>query len=172
MKKFITTILAVTVVCTSALYAQLPNIIRDDIVINGLSLGAKYSKDQIVAALGQPDSINTILDESGYITTYHYGTDYFQQTEESLLVEFVITNPRFKFNNFISVGDPITRVALLGGTIADDEVVNYHGVLLKYKRWKVAKELNSNAYYSFSTLFYYDNEGFITKIAVVYYYWL
>ena len=38
MKKIITTILAVTVVCTSVLYAQLPNIIRDDMVINGLTL--------------------------------------------------------------------------------------------------------------------------------------
>ena len=172
MKKLIITILAVTVVCTAALYAQLPNIIRNDIVINGLSLGAKYSKDQIVAALGQPDSINTILDESGYVTTYTFATDTFRQTEDSLLVDFRTINPRFKFNNFISVGDPIARVALLGGTITDDEVVNYHGDLLKYKRWKVAKELNSNAYYSFSTLFYYDSRGFITKIAVVYYYWL
>ena len=172
MKKIIITILATITVCTAALYAQLPNIIRNDVVINGLSLNTKYSKEQIIEALGQPDSIDTTLDESGYITTYHYGTDYFQQTEESLLVEFVITNPRFKFNNFISVGDPIARVALLGGTITDDEVVNYHGDLLKYKQWKVAKELNSDIYYSLSTLFYYNNKGLITKISVIFSYWL
>ncbi len=38
MKKIIITVLAVAVVCISALYAQLPNIIRDDMVINGLTL--------------------------------------------------------------------------------------------------------------------------------------
>ena len=38
MKKIITTILATTAVCTSIIYAQLPNIIRDDMVINGLTL--------------------------------------------------------------------------------------------------------------------------------------
>lgn len=156
----------------STLHAQTSTIICNNVAINGLALCKKYTQEQIIEALGQPDSIDTTLDESGYITTYHYGTDYFQQTEESLLVEFVITNPRFKFNNFISVGDPITRVALLGGTITDDEVVNYHGDLLKYKQWKVAKELNSDIYYSLSTLFYYNNKGLITKISVIFSYWL
>ena len=172
MKKIIITILATITICTAVLYAQLPNIIRDDVVINGLSLNTKYSKEQICEALGQPDSIVTALYESGYVTSYHYGTDYFRQTEEGAIVEFFVTNPRFKFNNFISVGDPIARVALLGGTITDDEVVNYHGDLLKYKQWKVAKELNSDIYYSLSTLFYYNNKGLITKISVIFSYWL
>ncbi len=172
MKKIITTILATIAVCTAALYAQLPNIIRDDVVINGLSLNTKYSKEQICEALGQPDSIVTALYESGYVTSYHYGTDYFRQTEEGAIVEFFVTNPRFKFNNFISVGDPTARIVLLGGVVENGEFIDRNGNNITYKSWQVPKELYADKHYSLEILFNYDNNERITKISAIYGQWL
>ena len=172
MKKIITTILTTITICSATLYAQLPNIIRNDVVINGLSLNAKYSKEQICEALGQPDSIVMALYESGYVTSYHYGTDYFRQTEEGAIVEFFVTNPRFKFNNFISVGDPTARIVLLGGVVENGEFIDRNGNNITYKSWQVPKELNTDKHYSLEILFNYDNNERITKISAIYGQWL
>ena len=172
MKRFIITILAVTVVCVSALYAQLPNIIRNDMVINGLTLCQSYTQEQMIAALGQPDSISVYTGEAGVINKYYYGKDFFTVIEEErLFVDFTVTNPRFKFNNFISVGDPVARVVLLGGIITNSELVNRHGVLVKYKMWRLAKETNEDKHYSSIIKFAYDDEGCITKIEAIYNRW-
>ena len=69
MKKIIITVLATITVCTAVLYAQLPNIIRDDIVINGQTLCQSYTKEQMIEALGQPDSINIFTGDVGTIHT-------------------------------------------------------------------------------------------------------
>ena len=107
MKKIITTILATTAVCTSIIYAQLPNIIRNDMVINGLTLCNSYTKEQMIEALGQPDSISVFTSEAGVINKYYYGNDFFTVIEEGqLFVDFTVTNPRFKFNNLLALATP------------------------------------------------------------------
>ena len=172
MKKIIITILAVTVVCTATLYAQLPNIIRNDMVINGLALCQSYTQEQMIEALGQPDSISVFTNEAGVINEYYYGKDFFTViAEDNYFVDFTVTNPRFKFNNFISVGDPVARVSLLGGIITNSELVNRHGVLVKYKIWRLAKETNKDKHYSSVIKFAYDDEGLITKIEAIFYQW-
>ena len=172
MKKIIITILAVTVVCTATLYAQLPNIIRNDMVINGLTLCQSYTQEQMIAALGQPDSINIFTGDVGTTHTYYYNSDYFTVIEDgNYFVDFIVTNPRFKFNNFISVGDPVAKVALLGGIVESCEFANRNGELIKYKLWRLAKETNKDKHYSSSIKFVYDDEGLITKIEAIFYQW-
>ena len=148
------------------------NIIRDDMVINGLTLCNSYTKEQMIEALGQPDSISVFTSEAGVINKYYYGNDFFTVIEEGqLFVDFTVTNPRFKFNNFISIGDPVARVTLLGGTIEEREVIDPKGVLWKYKLWHIPKELNADKHYSLSTLFYYNDEGKIIEIATIFNSW-
>ena len=172
MKKIIITILATTAVCTSIIYAQLPNIIRDDMVINGLALCQPYTKEQMIEALGQPDSISVFTSEAGVINKYFYGNDFFTVIEEEqLFVDFTVTNPRFRFNNFISVGDPVARVSLLGGIITNRELVNRYGVLMKYKVWRLSKDTNEDKHYSSTIKFAYNDEGYITKIESIYNLW-
>ena len=172
MKKIITTILATTAVCTSIIYAQLPNIIRNDMVINGLTLCNSYTKEQMIEALGQPDSINIFTGDVGTTHTYYYGSDFFTVIEEGqLFVDFTVTNPRFKFNNFISIGDPVARVSLLGGIITNRELVNRYGVLMKYKVWRLSKDTNEDKHYSSTIKFAYNDEGYITKIESIYNLW-
>ena len=169
MKKFITTILATTAVCTSIIYAQLPNIIRDDMVINGLTLCQSYTQEQMIAALGQPDSIILYTNDSGAFRKYYYGIDYFRVTaEDDYFIDFKVTNSHFRFNNFISVGDPVARVSLLGGIIQDFEVVNYNGQPVKFKNWQISKDVNEDKYYSSSINFVYNNNGNIESISAVY----
>lgn len=170
--RIVTIVIAMLVGVSFVRCAPNSDIIRDDVVINGLSLNAKYSKEQICEALGQPDSIVTALYESGYVTSYHYGTDYFRQTEEGAIVEFFVTNPRFKFNNFISVGDPTARIVLLGGVVENGEFIDRNGNNITYKSWQVPKELNTDKHYSLEILFNYDNNERITKISAIYGQWL
>ena len=172
MKKIIITILATITVCTAVLYAQLPNIIRDDMVINGLTLCQSYTKEQMIEALGQPDSIMVYTDESGVINRYCYEASYFTVTEEgNCFVDFVVTDSKFKLNNFISVGDPAARVTLLGGIINDVELTNHEGNLVKIRNWRISKDVNEDKYYSSSINFVYNNEGYITEIEAVYNLW-
>ena len=164
MKKIITTILATVAICTSVLYAQLPNIIRNDMVINGLTLCQSYTQEQMIAALGQPDSIKHLDMDSGKVIIYHYNQDSFTiAASDSLLTDFKITTPRFKLNNFICVGDPVARVALLGGTVTD-YVITHNGDVVKYKHW----DLPSTKDYSSSIIFYYDSNNVITKIVATF----
>ena len=149
------------------------NIIRDDMVINGLTLCNSYTKEQMIEALGQPDSINIFTGDVGTTHTYYYGSDYFTVIEDgNYFVDFIVTNSRFSFNNFISIGDPVARVSLLGGVTENREFTNSNGVPIKYKLWRLAKETNEDKHYSSSIKFIYNDEGYITKIEAVYYQWL
>lgn len=169
MKRFIITILTVTDICASVLYAQLPNIIRNNMVINGLTLCQSYTQEQMIAALGQPDSIILYTNDSGAFRKYYYGIDYFRVTaEDDYFIDFKVTNSHFRFNNFISVGDPVARVSLLGGIIQDFEVVNYNGQPVKFKNWQISKDVNEDKYYSSSINFVYNNNGNIESISAVY----
>lgn len=140
------------------------NIIRDDMVINGLALCQSYTQEQMIEALGQPDSIKHHDMDSGKVIIYHYNQDSFTiAANDNLLTDFKITTPRFKLNNFISVGDPVARVALLGGTVKD-YVVTHNGENIKYKHWG----LPSTKDYSSSIIFYYDSNNIITKIVAIF----
>ena len=169
MKRFIITVLATITICTAALYAQLPNIIRNDMVINGLTLCQSYTKEQIIEALGQPDSIILYTNDSGIFRKYYYGTDYFRvAAEDNYFIDFKVTNSHFRLNDFISVGDPVARVSLLGGIIQDFEVINYNGQPVKFKNWRISKDVNEDKYYSSSINFVYNNDGNIESISAVY----
>ena len=89
------------------------NIIRDDMVINGLTLCQSYTKEQMIEALGQPDSIMVYTDESGVINRYCYEASYFTVTEEgNCFVDFVVTDSKFKLNN-----SPFFGLSKIVGTI-------------------------------------------------------
>jgi hypothetical protein len=79
--------------------------------VNGLRLMGKYSKDQILDALGQPDSITTFTSEGDIYTDYCYpGGDDFCFLEHRLL-SFNLKNPgAFSINDQIEVLSSIERV--------------------------------------------------------------
>ena len=162
--RIVTIVIAMLVGVSFVRCAPNSDIIRDDMVINGLTLCQSYTQEQMIAALGQPDSIKHLDMDSGKVIIYHYNQDSFTiAASDSLLTDFKITTPRFKLNNFICVGDPVARVALLGGTVTD-YVITHNGDVVKYKHW----DLPSTKDYSSSIIFYYDSNNVITKIVATF----
>ena len=167
--RIVTIVIAMLVGVSFVRCAPNSDIIRNDMVINGLTLCNSYTQEQMIEALGQPDSIILYTNDSGAFRKYYYGIDYFRVTaEDDYFIDFKVTNSHFRFNNFISVGDPVARVSLLGGIIQDFEVVNYNGQPVKFKNWQISKDVNEDKYYSSSINFVYNNNGNIESISAVY----
>ena len=110
--------------------------------INGLEVNKAYTREQIIDALGEP----SIEDEHGYYyftyistlvmapavdTTRTFraakevadGFGYIRKNGDTLRFQvFFITSDRFAVNDYIRVGDPVTKVYDMGGqTMEGDE---------------------------------------------------
>ena len=110
--------------------------------INGLEVDKAYTREQIIDALGEP----SIEDEHGYYyftyistlvmapvvdTTRTFraakevadGFGYIRKNGDTLRFQvFFITSDRFAVNDYIRVGDPVTKVYDMGGqTMEGDE---------------------------------------------------
>ena len=117
--------------------------------VNGLIIGEKYTKNQIIAALGKPDYING--------GSYIYGRSYFNfDTYDNTFTEFSIVNDkRFvtmtkEFSGGLRVGDKLSKAKQTKCPIKREEsdyICFWH-----YGDWA-------------SWVVYYDKNGIITAIA-------
>jgi len=100
-----------------AVQAQAQNIVTDDIVLNGLVIGEKYSRVKILSALkGHPTNIKTPKEMDEYPEDYifYYGKNAFYW-QTGIFWGFDVYTPTFCLNNCIRVGDDISKIDLLKG---------------------------------------------------------
>ena len=75
--------------------------------VNGLKIGEKYTKNQIIAALGQPDEIRG--------TSYIYGrSSFYFDSYDNTFVEFYVEDQRFitmtkEISGGLRVGDNVSK---------------------------------------------------------------
>lgn len=122
--------------------------------VNNLVVCRMYdTQEQIFEAIGeQPDSIVPPQPSNECPNTYlfYFGDDYVEWAEGELYSIRLYT-PRFAFNDKIRVGDNISKLAELGGTL--ENVKN--GLTMWYPDTHIE---------GLQTCFYYDETGKITII--------
>ncbi|MBQ0054115.1 MAG: hypothetical protein KBS89_06655 [Bacteroidales bacterium] len=116
--------------------------------VNGLKVGEKYTKNQIIAALGKPDNING--------NTYEYGSSYFNfDYVDNTFTGFCIVNDK----RFLTMTEEISGGLRIGDNVS------------KVKQTKCPKKLEKPNYISFWHYgdwadwdVEFDNNGTITYI--------
>lgn len=132
-------------------------IVKDAIVINGLQVGEKYTREQLVQALGVPTKIQepAEFDEYPNAYTYFYGKDYFHWIDGEFY-GFALYSTAFQVNGLIRVGLPITKIDLLGGFKAYEKTARVQVI-----SWTPSKE---GLYQWLSLDCYYNTNNVITSI--------
>ena len=151
--------------------------------INGLEIGKFYTREQYLEALGgQPYSEG---DEAYHYLTYKtamalaptaglelidikktetkydlFGYSAWQGYEGFYFASFFIHSDKYAINDYVRVGDPVSKVRDMGGTVMD---VNYDGY--KYLYWAPEgspddPQIEWGCYPRFG----YDDNGIITEI--------
>ena len=150
------------------------------ISVNGLDFNEQYTPLEVLSALGEPNTDTTIMMFDEFLskdvqryprayadiefpdTTYSYTyetndvVDYIDFDNNERLVYINIETTRFSINNFLKVGDNISKVEKMGGTLKryDDD----------YIYWKPTTD---NTIYSELGLDIFHNEdNIITKLHI------
>jgi len=92
-------------------------IITDAIAVNGLQTGEKYTLDEILDALGmEPTELRTPTPYDEYNEAYEirYGKDRFSYIDGEFY-GFTIWTRKYAVNNYIRIGDPISKIKVMGG---------------------------------------------------------
>ena len=150
--------------------------------INGLEVDKAYTREQIIDALGEP----SIEDEHGYYyftyistlvmapavdTTRTFraakevadGFGYIRKNGDTLRFQvFFITSDRFAVNDYIRVGDPVTKVYDMGGQTMEEE--DRSRIYWAPEGSPEEPWIEWNCY----PAFYYDDNGIITDIELYY----
>ena len=150
--------------------------------INGLEVDKAYTREQIIEALGEP----SIEDEHGYYyftyistlvmapavdTTRTFraakevadGFGYIRKNGDTLRFQvFFITSDRFAVNDYIRVGDPVTKVYDMGGQTMEEE--DRSRIYWAPEGSPEEPWIEWNCY----PAFYYDDNGIITDIELYY----
>ena len=154
--------------------------------INGLEVDKAYTREQIIEALGEP----SIEDEHGYYyftyistlvmapavdTTRTFraakevadGFGYIRKNGDTLRFQvFFITSDRFAVNDYIRVGDPVTKVYDMGGSVRDIKNTDGGGKLYWWASFVTDYIEDEDLMYN--PAFWYDKNGIITKIELYY----
>ncbi len=78
--------------------------------IGGLLLEHQYTHEQVVSALGIPQSYKAINDGSlGYMREYLYKGNEIH-FYENVFQHFSLKNSSYKLNGIVGVGDPVTKI--------------------------------------------------------------
>ena len=150
--------------------------------INGLDTYKIYTREQIIDALGEP----SIEDEHGYYyftyistlvmapavdTTRTFraakevadGFGYIRKNGDTLRFQvFFITSDRFAVNDYIRVGDPVTKVYDMGGQTLEEE--DRSRIYWAPEGSPDEPWIEWDCY----PAFYYDENGIITEIELYY----
>ena len=155
------------------------------ISVNGIHLHKYYTKEQLIDALGVPDeeddvvysyfvhnstmvmappsgdyslsdakAVRNVVDEFGF------GSIYGQDSIKFCV--FTLTSDRFAVNDYIRVGDPVTKVYDMGGKTLMEE--DRSRIYWAPEGSPEEPWIEWDCY----PAFYYDNNGIITKIELYY----
>ena len=156
--------------------------------INGLELDRYYTREQIINALGEPDeeddvvysyfvynstivmapasgdfslsdakAVRNVVDEFGF------GSIYGQDSIKFCV--FTLTSDKFAVNDYVRVGDHVSKVRDMGGTVKDTKNADGSGTLYWTPAVLAFIEDGNLAY---CPAFYYNKNGIITMIEVYY----
>ena len=150
--------------------------------INGLEVDKAYTREQIIDALGEP----SIEDEHGYYyftyistlvmapvvdTTRTFraakevadGFGYIRKNGDTLRFQvFFITSDRFAVNDYVRVGDPVSKVYDMGGKTLEEE--DRSRIYWAPEGSPDEPWIEWDCY----PAFYYDDNGIITDIELYY----
>ena len=153
--------------------------------INGLEVNKAYTREQIIDALGEP----SIEDEYGYYYFTYISTlvmapaidatrtfraakevadgfGYIRENGDTLRFQvFFITSDRFAVNDYIRVGDPVSKVYDMGGSVRD--IKNNDGGGKLYWASYVTDYIEDEDL-MYNPAFWYDKNGKIIKIELYY----
>ncbi len=89
-----------------------------DMDVNGIFIGGKYTKAQVIAKWGTPTEYWSGTSENGLIEEYYYSTTTFRFSENGVFETFGIGTSNFSVytakSGGIKVGDPISRISAIG----------------------------------------------------------
>ena len=156
--------------------------------INGLELDRYYTREQIINALGEPDeeddvvysyfvynstivmapasgdfslsdakAVRNVVDEFGF------GSIYGQDSIKFCV--FTLTSDKFAVNDYVRVGDHVSKVRDMGGTVKDTKNADGSGTLYWTPAVLAFIEDGNLAY---CPAYYYNKNGIITMIEVYY----
>lgn len=158
------------------------------ISVNGIHLHKYYTKEQLIDALGVPDeeddvvysyfvynstmvmappsgdyslsdakAVRNVVDEFGF------GSIYGQDSIKFCV--FTLTSDKFAVNDYVRVGDHVSKVRDMGGTVKDTKNADGSGTLYWTPAVLAFIEDGDLAY---CPAFYYNKNGIITMIEVYY----
>lgn len=143
-----------------AIFGQSNNATK--ITINGLEILRTYTNSQIFSALGNPDII--LPPELGDVDPNDYEYRYIANNgltndfsfSSEVFIGFVLRSSSFSLNNFIKVGDNLSKLSQMGGGITSGDG--------NIKYWK--PNTNDDRFADISVVFHYNNTNIITQIAL------
>lgn len=131
------------------------SVVKNAIVVNGLQVGEKYTREQFVQALGTPTKIEPPQETDAYENayTFYYGKDRFYWIDGQFH-GFDLRTPAFFVNGLLRVGESTRKIDSLGGV---KEYGKTPGVLY----WRPTK----NGLYQWLSLdCYYNADNVMTSI--------
>jgi hypothetical protein len=131
--------------------------------INGIFLGKKYTKSEIIQKYGNPDKYSIVQDEfDGVDEIFTYGTTEFF-FYNGYIASFIIESNLFKVNDVVYIGMNINNISSLlsgFGTIKTEK--DRYGKLCVFFNPKLEISVGNS---DDSICFYSNSSGIITKIA-------
>ena len=138
MKKLILTlsILLITIIS----YGQ-----HQTISVNGIELDKKYTQSQIYNILGTPKCIEPYESEP-WVSLCDYNNSSFAFGNEYWdLLAFIIKDPIYKVNNYLTVGMHSDSIKTMKGYVAYEESKSFKDTIYMY--WAPSKEYRDNVGY-------------------------
>ena len=157
--------------------------------INGLELDRYYTREQLIDALGVPDeeddvvysyfvynstmvmappsgdyslsdakAVRNVVDEFGF------GSIYGQDSIKFCV--FTLNSDKFAVNGYVRVGDPVSKVYDMGGSVRDIKNTDGGGKLYWWASFVTDYIEDEDLMYN--PAFWYDKNGIITKIELYY----
>lgn len=131
--------------------------------INGIFLGKKYTKNDIIQKFGNPNNYSIVQDEfDGVDEIFTYGTTEFF-FYNGYIAHFIIESDLFKVNDVVNIGMNINSLSTLlsvFGTIKTE--IDRYGKLCVFFYPKLAISVGNS---DDPIRLYYNSSGIITKIA-------
>ena len=158
------------------------------VCINGLELNRYYTREQLIDALGVPDeeddvvysyfvynstmimapasgdfSLSDVRAAMKVSDEFGFGGIYGQDSVKFCV--FTLNSDRFAVNGYVRMGDPVSKVRDMGGTVRDVKNADGSGTLY----WTPSLlAFIEDGYLAYCPAFYYNKNGIITMIEVYY----
>lgn len=156
--------------------------------INGLELDRYYTREQLIDALGVPDEEDDVVYSYFVYYTTKIMTPASNRIESDFNIArrisdgigfggihgrdsvrfcvFTLNSDRFAVNDYIRVGDPVSKVYNMGGSVRDIKNTDGGGKLYWWASFVTDYIEDEDLMYN--PAFWYDKNGIITKIELYY----